>query len=805
MGDIRFALQAIRRVPGFTSVAVLTLAIGIGASATIFSLVDAIFVRGLPYPEPDQLVVLFGTVQRAEVERRGNSYPDFLDWRADSTTFEGMAAYFAQARTISGTDEPERVLIEAVSASYFDVLGVKPMLGRFLRADEDELAGQNAVAILSHALWMRRFGGDSSIVGQTVRLDAMTYDVVGVMPPGVGGLTGTAQLWIPFTMSGWPLEQRGARGFQAVARLRPDVSVEQARSQLDTISMRLQREYPTENESRAVEVSPLSVETFGRLQPAVLALMAAVSFVLLIACANVANLLIARSEKRQRELAVRAALGATRLRILRQLVTESLVLVGLSTSVGLALAAVAIPALVAASPVNIPAFADPHLSSSVLGFTSVVALACGLALGFGLALHTPDNRFADVLRGLTRGSSAGKSPLRSVLVVAEVSLSVALLVGAGLMIRTVQNLVAVDPGFNTDSVLSFELSIAQTAQEPRQDDSPQAFVTTGSRLIERLEALPGVESASLVSDIPLTFGASAIFYTAEGGGVFDATTRPRAYVHRVSPGFFETMDIPILHGRTFVPSEVAADSASVIVSERVAERFWPAQNPIGKRIKQGALEADTPWLNIVGVVPEIKYRAVPDNPTADPDLYFPVDDRSVQAVMLRTSVDPASVTGTVRAALREISPEIVIYNAAPMADRVAAMTSQAQFTTWLMGLFAGSALLLAVIGIYGVMSYLIAQRTREFGIRLALGASPQAILVLVFRVGLKLVSFGLAIGIGAAVLLTRSLESQLFGVSTLDVSALAAVMLLAITTLLACLVPAFRATRVDPNDALRAE
>ena len=299
-----------------------------------------------------------------------------------------------------------------------------------------------------------------------MRLDATTYEVVGVMPPGTGGLTSAAQLWVPFTMGGWPLDQRGSRGFQAVARLKPDVSLEQARSQLAAISARLEREYPRENEARSVEVSPLSVETFGRVQPAVTALMVAVSLVLLIACANVANLLIARSEGRQRELAVRGALGANRRRILRQLATESLVLVGFSTGVGLALAAVAIPALVAASPVALPAFADPHLSLAVLGFTSVVAFVCALALGAGLAMHAPEKRLVDVLRGLTRGSSGGKSPLRGALIVAEVSLSVALLVGAGLMIRTVQNLVAVDPGFNTDSVLSFELSVTQPGRHP---------------------------------------------------------------------------------------------------------------------------------------------------------------------------------------------------------------------------------------------------------------------------------------------------------------------------------------------------
>ena len=804
MSDIRSALQAVRRAPAFTSVVVLTLALGVGASATIFSLVDAIFFRGLPYPAANELVVLVGTVQRTELERRGNSYPDFLDWRADSTVFDGMAAYVTQGRTISGAAEPERIVTEAVSASYFSVLGIEPMLGRAFRADEDEVAGRNPVTMLSYSLWMRRFGGDRSIVGQTVRLDATTYEVVGVLPAGAGGLNSAAQLWVPFTMSGWPLEQRGSRGFQAVARLKPGVSLEQARSQLATISSRLEQAYPQENEARSVEISPLSVETFGQLQPAVTALMAAVSLVLLIACANVANLLIARSEGRQRELAVRGALGANRRRILKQLATESLVLVGLSTAVGLSLAAVAIPALVATSPVAIPAFADPQLSLAVLGFTSVVAFVCALALGAGLAMHAPEKRLVDVLRGLTRGSSAGKSPLRSALIVAEVSLSVALLVGAGLMIRTVQNLVAVDPGFNTDSVLSFELSLAQPGPAPDEGDS-QETATTGSALIERLEALPGVLSTSLVSDLPLTGNGNAIFYAAEGGGVFDATARPRAYVHRVSSGFFETMDMPILRGRTFVTSEAVAGSTSVIVSQNVVDRFWPGQDPIGKRIKRGALESDAPWLSIVGVVPETKYRAVPDNPTADPDLYFPMDERGLGVVMLRASVEPTSVVGAIRAALREASPNLVMYNVAPMSDRLAAMTSQAQFTTWLMGLFAGSALLLAVIGIYGVMSYMIAQRTRELGIRIALGASPQAILRMVFAGGLKLVSLGLVVGVGAAFLLSQALKSQLFGVSTFDPSGFAAVALLVTTTLLACLVPAFRATRVDPNDALRSE
>ena len=464
-----------------------------------------------------------------------------------------MAAYGTTTLTLMGFDEPERIPIETVSAQYFTVMGVAPALGRIFRPDEDEVQNRDAVVILSDGLWRRRFGADPSIVNRTMQSAARTYTIVGVMPPGFTGISDTAQLWLPFALSGTPFDQRGNRGFQTVARLKPDATIDQARAELDVISKQLEAAYPGTNEKRGVEVSPLSVETFGQLRPVVLTLMAAVSFVLLIACANVANLLIGRSETRQKEIAVRTALGAGQSRLLRLLITESCVLTMIGAAAGVGFAKVAVQALTAASPVTFPSFVQPGLNLSVLAFTIGVAVVCGLLLGLAPAMHMRWSKLTDALKETARGSTGVRSHrLRGALVVAEVALAIVLLIGAGLMIRSVQKLTAIDPGFNPDGVLTLSASIPRQPASgssplpagggpPATPPPPPPLVVSGTELLTHVKAVPGVTSASLASDVPLGDNSSATFYSAEGDTNTNAETRPRAYVHRVTPEFFATL------------------------------------------------------------------------------------------------------------------------------------------------------------------------------------------------------------------------------------------------------------------------
>ncbi|HMJ82515.1 MAG TPA: ABC transporter permease, partial [Vicinamibacterales bacterium] len=528
--DIRYALRTLRKSPGFTFVAVFALAVGIGGNTAIFSLVDAIRAKALPYRDPDQLVQLWGNVQRTRVERRGASYPDYLDWRAESKSFEDIAAVDSQWMTFVGSDEPERIQTEFVAAPYFSLLGVSPARGRVFAASEDVVASPAQVVVLSDGFWKRRFGADPQVIGRTLTLccAARQYTVVGVMPPGFKGLSDTAELWVPFAMYAPPraMMERGSRGFAALARLKPGVTLAAAQNDLDTISRRLEQAYPNTNEKRAVEVSPLDVELFGNLRPALLTLMAAVAFVLLIACANVANLLIARSEVRRREIAVRTALGAGRGRLLRQLVTESCVLTMLGAAVGLVVARVAVATLIAQSPVTFPSFATPDLDTRVAVFTIAVSLVCGLLVGLvpGLQAQAPD--LSSSLKESARSSGGRQSQrLRSALVIAEVSLAVVLLVGAGLMIRSVRNLAALNPGFDPQSVLTLHVSIPRTsvppaapvaAGAPATPAPPARPVVEGRVLLDRLGAIPGVAAATLANGLPLDGDGGAAFYAAEG-------------------------------------------------------------------------------------------------------------------------------------------------------------------------------------------------------------------------------------------------------------------------------------------------
>jgi putative ABC transport system permease protein len=813
--DVRFAFRTLRKSPGFTVVAVLALAIGIGGNTAIFSLVDSVRAHALPYSEPDRLVQLWGNVLRARLERRGTSYPDYSDWRKLSTSFVDVAAVDQQSVTLTGVDETERISSEYVAAPYFSILGATPARGRTFSDAEDVVGQPSYVTVLSDGLWRRRFGADPQIVGRTISLTGQSYTVIGVMRPDFKGITDRAELWVPFAVYAPPtvMAERGNRGFAPIARLKPGVTVAAAQSEMDGIAKQLEQAYPATNEKRGVEVSPLDVELVGALRPALLTLMTAVAFVLLIACANVANLLIARSETRRREIAVRTALGAGRGRLMRQLITESCVLTGLGAIAGLAFAQGAVALLVAQSPVTFPSFVTPGLDARVAAFTVAVSLTCGILVGLAPGLQARSIDLNSALKETARGSDGRRSQrLRNALVVAELAMAVVLLVGAGLMIRSVRNLIALDPGFEPDHVLAMRVSIPRAnvptpAPTPPGTAAPPAQpVILGRALLDRVRTVPGVAAVALSTDLPLDGGGGAVFYAAEGMPPVNAQNVPRAYFHRVSPEFFATLRIPIVAGRTFEESELTATSPALIVSERVTKRFWPGQEPIGKRVKFGQLTSQNPWLTIVGVVGEVKYRGLPDNPTADPDVYLPFADRNAQiSLAVRTSVPPSTLVAPIRALIRSVDPSIPVYATATMGELIASQTSRSRFTMWLMGVFAAIALALAVIGIYGVMSYLVSQRTREIGIRLALGARGADILRLVVGNGARLIAIGIGIGVAAAVALQRLVSTLLFGVTAADGAAVVAIGILAVVALIACYLPALRATRVDPLRALRYE
>jgi predicted permease len=802
--DLRYAVRMLRSNPGFAAVAVLALALGIGANTSIFTVVNAVLIQPLPYPEPDNLVVLWGNVVRTKVERRGTSYPDYADWRDQNGSFQAMAAVTDNGFLLTGVDEPERVLGEFVSAPYFDLLGVRPSRGRTFRPEEDQVPQKFPVVVIGDGFWKRRFGSDPAVIGKSLTLNARSYNIIGVMPPEFRGYSDNAELWVPFMMAGTAqdFQERGSRGFIALARLKPGVRIAQAQVEMDGISKRLEQAYPATNQKRGVEVIRLDRELFGDFRTPLFVLLGAVGFVLLIACANVANLLLARSEARQKEIAIRSALGAGHSRLLRQLITESCLLSLLGAGAGVLLSLWGVQALIAFSPVPFPSFIRPKVDATVAGFTLAAALASGLLLGLAPALHARASALHDVLKeaGGRAGDSRRRQRFRQALVVAEISLALVLLIGAGLSIRSFQRLSAIDPGFDASHLLTLRLNLPAAAPDART-------VVSARQIIERVRQVPSVQSVSVASDVPLTGGGSAIFYTAEGQPPVTAQNMPRAYIHRVAPDFFSTLRVPLRAGRTFSETEIAGQSNVVIVSEGVIRRFWPGQDGVGKRVKPGNPSSQQPWLTIIGVVGEMKYRGLPENPTGDPDVYFPFSERQRGFMLLvRTPLDPGSLSSAVRAAIRSVDPTVVVFNVATMTERIGRQTARWRFTGWIMAIFAGLALLLALIGVYGVMSFVVAQRTREIGVRMAMGAQPWDVLRMVLGSAMALIGAGVLAGVALAAALTRLMGTLLYGVSPTDPVTFTIVsLLLVMTGLVATYIPARRATSVDPLSALRYE
>jgi predicted permease len=815
--DIRYALRTLRKSPAFTGVAVFALALGIGANTAIFSVVNAVVLKPLPYRDPGRLVLLWGNVRRMKVERRGTSYPDFADWRSQSKSFDGMAVYNPVGSTLTGSDEPERVKCEQVSAAYFSILGVTPILGRTFLASEDQVPMRDQVVILSEGLWKRRFGADANIIGKTLRTaSGRNLSVVGVVPASFGGISDSVDMWVPYMLSGSAenMAERGDRGIVVLARLKPSVSLAQAQAELDVICQRLAHEYPGTNEARGLEVAPLDTELLGDIRPAVLALLGAVAFVLLIACANVANLLLARSEARQREIALRVALGAGRLRLWRQLITESSVLAAIGAATGLLLALFGVRILMATSPVTFPTFVHPGIDPTVALFTLLVSLFCGIVMGFAPAVHS---RFARLHATLKEGSgrvAGGKMPqrFRDGLVAVEIALTLVLLIGAGLLIRSFRQLNTLNPGFDPRHLLCLTIGLPripplQTAPPAPDDPSLAHWDLSTRQILDRVRALPSVTSAAIATDLPLSGIEAAVLYTAEGQPAVTAQNIPRAYYHRVTPEFFQVLRTPLIAGRPFSPEEISGNAPVVVVSENVRKRFWPGQDPIGKRIKTGGPTSHNPWLRVIGVVGEMKYRGLPNNPTADPDIYRPWSEEERDILLaVRTTLDPAGLAPAVRNAIHEIDKTIPIYDVATMSEQIGAQTARNRFTSWLMGIFAAVALLLAMVGVYGVMSYAVTRRTQEIGVRMALGANRSQVLLLIVGQGLPLILAGIVVGLAVSFGLTRLIATLLYGVTATDAFTFATVTALLVSiALFACLLPAMRASRVDPLVALRHE
>ncbi|MGE3274787.1 MAG: ABC transporter permease [Vicinamibacterales bacterium] len=814
--DLVFAWRSMWKSPATTVGALVALALGIGATTAMFGLLNAVLLRPLPYPEPSRLVELWGTVQREAVERRGASFADYFDWKARSASFEAMAPWFDRQSVVYGAGEPEIVGTEVVGGDYFSLLGVRPLVGRVLQPSDDA-AGTDGAAVLGERLWERRFGRRADVVGERIQLDDRVFTIVGVVPAAFRGLSDTADVWTPVATSvdARLLESRGSRFFPAIARLGDGVAPGAAQSELDVISRDLERAYPRTNEGRGVEVAPLADEIFGDLRGSVALLFGAVALVLLIACANVASLLVARSETRRREVSLRLALGAETRDLLRLMLAESAWLVVIGGGAGWLLAAWAGDALLALSPVSLPSFAVPAIDGRMLAFSSGLGLVTTVALGLVPLATTRRGALAQQLRdGAQETRGAGRSTSMRLIVVAEVAMAVALLVGATLLGRSFSALLDFDPGFDPTGVLALSVQLPLDVRDAARDagDDPAGLPRTSAArvaapaLLESLQALPGVRSAALTSAVPLN-GASAIFYTAEGQPEVDATSVPRAYVHRVTPGYFATVGLPILDGRDFDRTELAEDSRAVIVSAGVARRFWPGERAIGRRIKRGGVNADTPWLTIVGVVADANLRGIPENPTADPDLYFPFTG-GAQAfdVALRAAGRPEELAGAARAALTREDPRVAIYDVRPLEALVSEQLAPARFLSWLTGAFAVVAFVLALIGIYAVLAHAVRRRTHEIGIRAALGAGRANLLGMVVGQALGLVGAGLGLGLVIAASGARVLESRLFGISTVDpVSYLVVAALVLLAAVGASIAPAVRSLRVDPMVALRAE
>jgi len=802
--DLRYGARMLRKNSGFTLIAVLTLALGIGANTAIFSVVNGVLLKPLPYREPEQLIRLFESSQTQPKfpMARGN----FQNYREENATLAGLALYTRRDMELSQDGKPERLAALGVTAGFFELLGVRPLLGREFRR-EDELPNNSSVVILSHALWQRRFNGDPDVVGKAVTLAGRPFTIVGVMPPGAQHVGGdyrsmphgaTVDLWGPLEIP--PQAERGAHFCNAIGRLKPGVTLDQGAADLNMIAGRLARQFPNTNQGWRIAIQPLREEIAGRARTTLLALFGAVVFVLLIACVNVANLLLARATGREREIAVRAAVGAGRGRIVRQLLTESLLLAMVGGAAGIMLAQWAIDALRKLGPEQLPRMQSVSIDGRILLFTLGVTMVTGVLFGLAPALQGGQVNLNESLKEGGRGGGGQRRRLRDTLVITEVALALTLLAGAGLLIRSFWKLQQADPGFNPDRVLTASLSLPDT----RYGDATKVAAFQ-QRLLERLAALPGAQSVGLTSDLPWTGYDENAGFLIEGK-TFPPNNEPEGRYHFVSSEYFRTIGVPLIAGRFFNADDRQNARPVVLINRAMAERYWPGESAVGKRFTFSSQPKERDWFTVVGVVGDVK--DFPHSPAAAPAFYWPTMQQTPRQFILavRSGADPLNLIEAVRDEVRALDKDLPLAEVKTLETIAATAVAGRRFTLRLVGLFALTAMALAAIGIYSVLSRLVAQRAHEVGLRMALGAQLGDVLKLVIRQGMTLVLFGLALGLGAAFALTRLIKGLLFEVSATDPLAFAmAAALLAVAALLACYVPARRATKVDPMFALRHE
>jgi putative ABC transport system permease protein len=798
--DVRYGLRMLRKSPGFTFIAVAALALGIASTTAIFSVVDTVLLHPLPYPDAKGILSVSES-DRTTGEVGGAPSPaNYLDWQAQNHVFAYMAASRGWPVNLTGGERAERVRGTMTSPDFFPLFGVRPLLGRALLPDDSQ-PGNDHVVVLGSGLWKRRFGSDRSLVGRNITINGEPYTVVGVMPASFTP-DNYGELWLPsrWGVPAHPLapdqDPRAARDkhyMEAWARLKPGVNLHQAREELSTIAARLEKQYPKDNKEVGVGLIGMQDNLVSDIRPTLLLLLVAVVFVLLIGCANVANLLLARATGRTREVSIRVALGASRFRVIRQLLTESILLALMGGVVGVVLAAWAVPTLLAMSPPDIRDFATIGVNSDVLGFSILVSVLSGILFGLAPALHASRGNLNEYLKEGERGSTGSHGKTRSVLVVAEVGLSLILLAGSGLLVKSFVRLMRVDPGFDTSRLLVFNVGLPPSTTPPQQDDFYR-------QVVDRLQALPGVRSAGAVSRLPLAGGNSSRGFELPG-----STKGYNADIRVSTPSYFRTMGIPLLKGRGLTEQDAHSSVEVAVINEALAHDVFPGQDPVGKYIVNFGPLKDK--IQIVGVVGNVRHVGLDTAPHSEIYLSFGQAHWPSTFMVVRSQTsDPLALTLAAQNAVAGVNKDIPLANLRTMEDVVAESVRPRRFAMLLLSVFSGLAMLLAAIGLYGVMSYTVSQRTREIGIRMALGAQKEDVLNLVVGQGMRLVGLGVVLGLVASIALTRLMATLLFGVSAHDPITFGAVaVLLASVAMLANYVPAQRATKVDPMVALRYE